>query len=1437
MLQQQFVTERDRDAWATIAGFVYQVDLTILRWLELGDGQYLELECGEDIDLITADLHGGAHSGQLGQRLLEQVKRYQSPISLRSRVALEALASAVEHLANNPGLDLAFQFTTTAAISREQPSPLPDRIPAITAWHEVRAGTLTSDLQGRILQGIRAILTGASRPANLNENTWQRFKTFAAEASQEDLLSFVKRFEWSTGAADPEEVMLQVRAVLIERGAAKDTTEAWSLYQRLFHHVFRVLTSPDLKRLSSADLSEQLTQRTLTADELALVEGVHSILADLTSRVQSLERVQEEQVRSIEAIQSQVAGLAERYGIYPAQVRQLPRSFRELPPIPPAVSRRSKTVANLLDTIQQFTWTALHGSIGSGKTLLAALSAYERGQWEAWIKLSTNQLEQASIDLDEVCYELIGDFSPGPWQDLYRKACTEVGTGKLVIIHDLPRLNGNDPLTERLVLLTLTAAKAGLKLLTTSPFRPPNRVRTALRGTTLRIVAVPAFTDEEVLEVLERHGAPREVLNDKFISAMSSLTDRHPQRLASLAQYLEQRRWQITDEVVEGLLRSEYSQELDRETTHALISKIDDVDSRELLYRLGLSKRSFSLEDVRAIASLERVIDRPTERLDALVGVWVQPETDVLMSVSPLITALDGRDLTANTYRACHKTFGRRIMAKGTITASQLIDALTHFNEAQEYDQAALTLSVGLTELSRLEPTAPDAGLSAVWANTPLPEQMNLGLRIYARLRQILARTQRGLQTAHAVRDLDALIDRAGEEEIWALSAVMGLTPIAETSPIPAANLYKYLLRVVRHFDTAMLPNGTPLRDVVPIRPELIIWWHVVNIRTVDDMFAWLNTFEHFSDEERGRVLADDLAVEGCLWVASRVWLTECEKPAEKQEWAPILAALKELEQRARGLGVELLWASAVHSQIIILAESCHDLPAAKKQAEEALAEASVDPRVQFLIREAIGKQGTLPEAEAIEWLRSALQQETSAYPADRMRAFLKLSRLIAPTDLASALSYSEQAVEVANNSDEVADTEVVKALGELTIARYLSDELASTYDDWELAGEKLLGAKEHTEDWKSTFVIYGHCAGYFARFAMTGHPPEAIASGEPYVAPQLGMFTGHVPERAQYYDTKTSILHISYLMANLAMYAGAVGKVERVIAWSVQGFDLARAAGETLAVSQMGFDVVPALLINNRFGEALDTALATGIGGVAVRLDYRKDTTSVRTRIDVDEVLGPKPNENWVNAEQIAGELGVLPAAFRLGSIALKDAGEARDCAQEIASLCRQVGIEAAEPAFWNTAAEIFEESFVRPVGAKRLIERPSATVIKDRVLHAVAYIGASLQTDCIPSMALEAHLAIASAVELLRSADLVHRLIVTPFFKEYWQRSFARSRFRFRAPIVVQRGLEAAEQVGLDDQPQAVLRAVATGLDVRIPTDHFNWLHKKVDSGVPRP
>jgi hypothetical protein len=65
-----------RDAYATFAGYLFQVNVTILRWLELASADRLELEAGEDIDLVQG---ASAKGDSEKHRVMEQLK--QKPLN------------------------------------------------------------------------------------------------------------------------------------------------------------------------------------------------------------------------------------------------------------------------------------------------------------------------------------------------------------------------------------------------------------------------------------------------------------------------------------------------------------------------------------------------------------------------------------------------------------------------------------------------------------------------------------------------------------------------------------------------------------------------------------------------------------------------------------------------------------------------------------------------------------------------------------------------------------------------------------------------------------------------------------------------------------------------------------------------------------------------------------------------------------------------------------------------------------------------------------------------------------------------------------------------------------------------------------------------------------------------------------------------------------
>lgn len=85
---EEFNPLSGRDAYPAIRGFVYQVDRTILAWLDLPEGAILECEADENIDEVCRALTGS-------ERTLVQIKYRVDPLTLRSGVVVESIAKFV----------------------------------------------------------------------------------------------------------------------------------------------------------------------------------------------------------------------------------------------------------------------------------------------------------------------------------------------------------------------------------------------------------------------------------------------------------------------------------------------------------------------------------------------------------------------------------------------------------------------------------------------------------------------------------------------------------------------------------------------------------------------------------------------------------------------------------------------------------------------------------------------------------------------------------------------------------------------------------------------------------------------------------------------------------------------------------------------------------------------------------------------------------------------------------------------------------------------------------------------------------------------------------------------------------------------------------------------------------------------------------------------
>jgi hypothetical protein len=279
---------RNRDAHATFAGFVFQVNVTILHWLKLLPGQHLELEAGEDIDLIQE----AAALGLNDLSRLQQVKQLRKKrLTLRSDDALEAIANFCEHRRSKPGQNQEFRFLTTTQARREQ--KWTGSGSGIEIWEKVRTGHLRGEARTAAIIAIKDFLVTCI--PRVPKNIRAPFEE-VVRGDYEQFAAMVDSFEWALATGDHKDYQDKI-LVALEQGDPKRTREnARRLYHDLFAFVFRLLTESGPKVLT----------RELLAGEIKVTNAELIAAARLREWIDKVDAVLERHEQEIKELRTRI---------------------------------------------------------------------------------------------------------------------------------------------------------------------------------------------------------------------------------------------------------------------------------------------------------------------------------------------------------------------------------------------------------------------------------------------------------------------------------------------------------------------------------------------------------------------------------------------------------------------------------------------------------------------------------------------------------------------------------------------------------------------------------------------------------------------------------------------------------------------------------------------------------------------------------------------------------------------------------------------------------------------------------------------------------------------------------------------------------------------------------------------------------------------------
>lgn len=1352
-----FTSSRARDAWATIRGYVYQVNITLISWLNLDKDGALELECGEDIDVVQRVL-GTDNAEYL--RILEQVKYRENKVTLRSVESLEALANFYDHLYANVQLSLQFRFITNAMYTVERPSPFVDKTPAITVWEQLRKNGIENETDSEKCMKILGILRYATKPDSLNDSVWTNWISFISSIDVNEFMRFINRFEWSTLNPNYDDIEPSVRVLIVQKGLASSPDEAERIYHRMFFKVFDLLSHSGMKRLTQEELQDLMTA-TSGEKESLLFFRIRSVMDQLEERISWLERAYKLQTESFVALERHVLDLSQQLDIDATIDLASWNMYLDVPPISNIASRRSRTVVGFVKELGNTTLLALCGPVACGKTYLAILMSSEVS-CHSWIRFSGLSREEACIAMDAALIQISGipRSSSITWQSWANDVCASLPEKATIVLDGLGQFVNNDSFDDRLKLFIKVCTKHEIKLISTSRTAPVDS-----HTTSVTIMQCPELSNGDILELAHRRDGQ---LPDKLLNVIETLTKGHPMLINALLDYLQENDWKLDETRLLGLLNRDYTDKLVDSVQGILLSVVQDEETRELLYRMSLKETLFNIEEVRRIATIVRPIDHPFEKFHVLIGTWIENHSKNLYSTSPLLAQIGERNLSAQAQREIHYEFAKIITSR-PITPLDVWKAINHYIKADAFTECGILLLRALDEYERHGCGPNDWDLTKLWSSTALPPQMDYKLRVFLRAKQLIVAMKRNETKDYLANDLNELLARAPEDATF----VCDITRLYVGSQMSLNDKFQAAEYIIESVYSLTKVHSYLLQEA-PIDEAL---WIAVHGVTTPDMFdRWIGALENFSSLQIDRLFNSELAKRGCLLIADQLWEHESQKPESDRVWHNVILRLDRLAEVATRLKASILRVASIRAKIIVLGGYSKQLNEAKQLAEDTLQSTKLNSEETFLIKEAIGRQLFYGEryVDSFEWLTDALRTSIDEYQLELLHVNRLLSEISGQWNSQQAAYFSTNAVKIAEeNEEDISSIVFVKALGDYVVSLVLNDEMESSYPYFIKIVQKLIDTRNPDDpQWCGLYMLFGHISGYVISVLLTGRPPD-----KDYSAPTRGVMFRNSRDYSSLFTPKKEYI----LLGHVGMFAEYMQEYEEASTWVLRAFDSARTSSVS-NLALVGSTALPYLVAANRIDEAIDVAVDIE---ASVELFHRK---SLGTDVLDLSQLSTKPSSAWDDIEERAAELSIVPMIISISRNCTLGQ-EIRASADTLITACEQMKVGASNKELWGRITEAVDNIFFSQKSFERLLSFGNQYATISRTLHLLYYLGSVLYAT--PEQAIQVHMRTIDHLVKRFPMPGVRTKILLPYFRDFWRRTFERNRFLFRAPGQFERQL----------------------------------------------
>lgn len=825
----------------------------------------------------------------------------------------------------------------------------------------------------------------------------------------------------------------------------------------------------------------------------------------------SLKKKHDNQPISDEGIKNLVKKIGEKLELQVPSFNDLILSKDSIPTLSSHISKRQETIKELLQSCNE-RWLAIYGLFDTGKTQLAILIA-------DFLKLNTYWINCKEVGTHAFIQKILTAFETTNESELFEKIYELKNSSKtLIVLDDLIEFGQNDILDNFFIKFIQECLNSDLHIITTSNYKIHNSIK-SIHNDSICEQEVKLLNELETLEIISSYPESNEF---EFKSIIHTITKGYPVYTQVICRYLDEKKWKIEEHQLLNFLSGNLFTDLTNETVRKVI-KIQDEDTRNLLYRLNVIITDITKKEIKIVADCSPNISNPEEKINSLIGSWVQQLSIINYNVSPLIKRLGTDNIPEKTLLDINFRLGKSILDKGNLSQIDVFNSIMYFFKAEKFEDAGFILMSFLQHIGAKPEYFYKWNFDILWFTTRLPEKMSLQLRLFIRSLHLLLETNRetenDTQKIFLRNDLEALVDEAlaNKIDVYFPSFILSYSYLREDG--------KKAIRYFTYYKNSYTYNNLPAEvsslnaDNINKYDDTLIWLLLMEVSDLESLLNWFDNFETSSKA------VEDFDKEEVDLISNRLYLNFIlkEEKKEQQDWEELLRTFTKIFEKANHLNLEIFKAYSIKKQIQIISEELDDISGAENLFKQYIAYFKEDTAI-YLLTDEIGRQLFYKgqTERSLEYLSKIADIKLENYNIVQVDTYSVLAKIFGGKDKNIAQYYSTQALSFAKDNIYVDELWYIKLIGENAISLYLNNKIEDSLKELSRGYELLLNSFENDDAYKNVQLRYGNIISYVNEHFFFGKIPN---KSDTHTAPYRGFFENNSNIADLYTDEKRVII------------------------------------------------------------------------------------------------------------------------------------------------------------------------------------------------------------------------------------------------------------------------------------------------------------------------